>query len=60
MLIDAGPDIAENLNFDRVLAVCDEDNYASEKVILRNGGVFENKLFDPDENVFVKRFWIAL
>lgn len=42
-----------------VLAVCDEDNYASEKVILKNGGVLENRLFDRDEGVYVKRYWLA-
>ena len=59
-ILRVGLETAKNFGFNRVLAICDEDNYASEKVILRNGGVFENKLFDPDENVFVKRFWIAL
>lgn len=46
--------------FSRILCVCDEDNYASEKVILKNGGILENKLFNPDEQVFVKRYWIDL
>lgn len=46
--------------FDRILCVCDEDNYASEKVIFKNGGVLENELFDPEETVFVKRYWIKL
>lgn len=46
--------------FEKVLLVCDEDNLASEKVIQKNGGVFENRLFDADESVFVKRYWIQL
>lgn len=25
-----------------------------------NGGVLENTLYDPDENVTVKRYWIGL
>ena len=25
---------------------------------LKNGGMFENELYDPDEDVTVKRFWI--
>ena len=37
-----------------------EDNTASEKVILRNGGVLEDTRFDPEERVTVKRYWIAL
>jgi predicted acetyltransferase len=40
--------------------VCDEDNYASEKIILKNGGVLENTLYDPEEAVTVKRYWIDL
>lgn len=51
---------AEKFGFEKILAVCDEDNYASEKVILRNGGVFENRIFDGEEKVFVKRYWIDL
>ncbi len=51
---------AKQFNFDRVLCVCDEDNYGSEKVILKNGGVLENTLYDPDEKVVVKRYWIHL
>ena len=30
-------------------AVCNEDNDVSEKVIDKNGGIFENRLYDPDE-----------
>lgn len=59
-ILKQGLDIAKGFGFDRVLCICNEDNLASEKVILKNGGVFENKLFDEDERVFVKRFWIEL
>ena len=59
-ILRQGLDLAEQLGFQRVLCVCDDDNAASEKVILRNGGVFENTLFDANEHVFVKRYWIDL
>ncbi len=59
-ILKQGLEISKVLGFEKILAVCDEDNYASEKVIIKNGGVFENKLFDDDENVFVKRYWIDL
>ena len=55
-----GLKLAKEFGFDKILAVCDDDNYASEKVILKNGGVFENKLYDPEEEVFVKRYWVTL
>lgn len=53
-------EIAHGMGMERLLLVCDDDNYASEKVILRNGGVYENTLHDDEEDVFVKRFWIIL
>lgn len=52
--------IARELGFHRLLCVCDEDNYASEKIILKKGGVLENTLYDPEEAVTVKRYWIDL
>lgn len=59
-ILRRGLEIAADFGFDRILAVCDDDNIASEKVIIHNNGVFENKLFDEDEGVFVKRYWIEL
>lgn len=54
-MLGQGVELAGRLGFERVLCVCDEDNYASERVILKNGGVLEDKQYDPDEGVFVKR-----
>lgn len=59
-MLKKGLELAKQFGFDKILCVCNEDNYASEKVILNNGGVFENRLYDSDENVFVKRYWIVL
>lgn len=40
----------------------DENNRADVlsfyKEIEKNGGVLENRIFDSDERVFVKRYWI--
>lgn len=55
-----GLEIAKIFGFDRLLCVCDEDNYASEKVLLKNGGVLENKLLEEGEEIPVKRFWIEV
>ena len=52
--------LAKGFSFERVLLVCDEDNAPSEAVSLKNGGVFENKLLDEEEGLFVKRYWIDL
>lgn len=59
-MLKQGLDIARELGFGRVLCVCDEDNIASERVIIKNGGIFENRLYDDEEKVFVKRYWIDL
>lgn len=59
-MLKQGLALAKQFGFDRILCICDKDNYASEKVILKNGGVLENELYDPDEHVPVKRYWITL
>lgn len=59
-MLKQGLMIAKEFGFSKVLAVCDEDNLASEQVILKNSGVLENKLYDHAEAVFVKRYWIEL
>lgn len=40
----------------RVLMVCEKDNIASQKTILRNGGVLENEIVD--EGCVLQRYWI--
>ncbi len=59
-MLKQGLELAKKIGFERILCVCDEDNYASEKVILKNGGILENELYDPDEKVVIKRYWIQL
>lgn len=59
-MLKQGLQFAKKFGYERILCTCDSDNYASEKVILKNGGVFENELHDPNEDVTVKRFWIQL
>lgn len=51
---------AKKLGIDRVLVTCSRGNIASEKTILKNGGVFENELFYENEGLFIKRFWIDI
>lgn len=49
----------KELNLDRVLVTCNEDNIASEKIILNNGGVYDTIVNDGFGNK-VKRYWIEL
>lgn len=46
------------LNIHRVLMVCDKENIASAKTILRNGGVQENEV--EVDGIVEQRYWIDL
>ena len=48
------------LNMDKVLITCVDGNIGSEKTILANGGVYEYTIHEPNENEYLKRFWIRL
>lgn len=50
----------KEIGLKKVLITCDDGNIASEKTILANGGVYESTVFEADENVDVKRFWIDI
>lgn len=50
----------KELGLDRVLITCFEDNIASEKTMIANGGVYESTVYEPDEKVSLKRYWIDL
>lgn len=48
------------LKLERVLLTCDEDNVGSIKTIVKNGGVFENKVLNAGKPVHTDRYWINL
>lgn len=48
----------KQLGIEKVLVVCDENNMASERTIIRNGGLQDVSYTEEDGNV-VKRFWIS-
>ena len=49
---------AQKRGIEKVLITCNEDNVASEKTILANGGVFERTITVDDE--IMKRYWITV
>lgn len=51
---------AKKLGLSRVLVTCDEDNEASRRTILNNGGVFDGNVWLESENQNVSRYWITL
>ena len=48
------------IGLDKVLITCKDGNVGSEKTILANGGVYESTVYEPNDNVKLKRFWITL
>lgn len=48
------------LHINRVLITCDNDNFASQKTIIANGGIKEDEVFMEKENCVVERYWIDL
>lgn len=47
-----------DIGTDKVLITCNQNNKASEKTIINNGGVFENEV-EMEGNIY-KRYWITL
>jgi predicted acetyltransferase len=44
----------------KVRVTCDQDNVASAKTILRNGGVLDDEELMPEQRRVVSRYWIDL
>lgn len=50
----------KKMGLDRVLMTCDYDNIGSAKSIINNGGVLENELYNEEDKILEKRFWIDI
>jgi len=50
---------AKELGIGKALVVCDATNLASERTILKNGGVADESFVEEDGNI-VKRYWIEM
>lgn len=48
------------IGLERVLITCNADNEGSRKTILKNGGVYENTVYEPGEECGTQRYWITL
>ena len=56
-------DICREFGENRVLLTCDKDNIASQKTIVRNGGILENEIVDDvglSHCGIIQRYWIDL
>ena len=44
----------------KILITCKKNNIASAKTIIRNGGILENEICNPETNEVMERYWISL
>ena len=59
-MLAAAPDKCREMGLTRVMISCRPDNEASRRTILRNGGVYENTVWEPDRGRSLERYWIEL
>ncbi len=59
MLGEALPRCRE-LGIGKVLVTCIDSNVGSRKTILANGGIYESTVYEPDEKVYLERYWITV
>ena len=50
----------KELGIQRVLVTCLDDNEASRRTILKNGGKYESTVFEPNAGIYLQRYWIDL
>ncbi|MBR5502816.1 MAG: GNAT family N-acetyltransferase [Oscillospiraceae bacterium] len=59
-MLQAALPFCREVGIEKLLITCIDGNTGSEKTILANGGVNENTVLEPNEKVYLKRFWITL
>jgi predicted acetyltransferase len=59
-ILELGLKKAAKLGLKRVLVTCNDTNVASARIIEKNGGVLENKVFDSEQKNWKKRYWIDI
>ena len=50
----------KKLGLNKVLITCNDSNIGSEKTIIANGGIYESTVFEPNDNINLKRYWISI
>ena len=59
MLHDCLP-YCKKIGLNKILITCLDDNEGSRKAILANTGKYESTVFEPEEKVYLERYWITL
>ncbi len=55
-----GMNYCKHLGLDKILITCVDQNTPSWKIIERFGGTLENKIFDTEEEEYVRRYWLDI
>ena len=50
----------KELGMDKVLITCIQGNEGSKGTILNNGGVYESTVYEPNDDLYLERYWINL
>ncbi len=48
----------KEIGLTKILITCIDGNIGSEKTILANGGAYDATVYEPDNKIKLKRFWI--
>ncbi len=59
-ILELGIKKAQELGIPNVLVTCDIDNIASKKIIVENGGVYENTFDEGNGKTPTLRYWIKV
>ena len=59
ILVKLALEECKKLNITKVLMTCDKSNVASAKTIIKNNGILENEIINPD-GIIMQRYWINL
>ena len=60
LMLKLALDKARALGIGRVLITCGKDNIASQRVILKNGGVLDSESYSEQAGRVTQRYWIDL
>lgn len=59
-MLKAALPFCKEIGLRRVLITCADGNVGSEKNIIYNGGVYESTIYEPNEAINLKRYWVSL
>ena len=59
-MLSAALPFCRELGLKRVMIACRPQNEGSRRTILKNGGVYEKTVHEPERNIDLERYWIEL